>query len=142
MVVRLRLQRFGRRNHAMYRLVAADSRSPRDGKCLEYLGSYNPHPHRKSGAKEVSLNNERIRYWLAVGAQPSDRVAWLLRKAEIMPPRPQMLRTRVKRQQGNFSTLAGAGAPGLGRPAAAGAPGAGLPWLSGSFLQHARSQGR
>ena len=54
-MVRLRLQRFGKKNWPFYRLVAADARSPRDGKCLEYLGTYNPLP-TKHGEKFVTLN--------------------------------------------------------------------------------------
>uniref|UniRef100_A0A7S1U1H1 30S ribosomal protein S16 n=1 Tax=Phaeomonas parva TaxID=124430 RepID=A0A7S1U1H1_9STRA len=99
MVVRLRLQRFGRKALPFYRIVAANARTPRDGKCLEYLGNYNPVPHKITGEKEVQLNADRIRYWLAVGAQPSDRVAWLLAKAGIMPSRPSMLKTRKPKKE-------------------------------------------
>ena len=56
-MVKLRLQRFGRRNLPFYRIVAADARSPRDGKCLEYLGTYNPLPN-KYGEKVITLNME------------------------------------------------------------------------------------
>ena len=56
-LVRLRLQRFGRRNLPFYRIVAADSRSPRDGRCIEYIGTYNPIPN-KHGEKLVTLNFE------------------------------------------------------------------------------------
>ena len=56
-MVKLRLQRFGRRNRPFYRIVAADARSPRDGKCLEYLGTYNPFANIH-GEKTVTLNME------------------------------------------------------------------------------------
>uniref|UniRef100_A0A7S2RKN7 30S ribosomal protein S16, chloroplastic n=1 Tax=Eucampia antarctica TaxID=49252 RepID=A0A7S2RKN7_9STRA len=87
MVVRLRLQRFGRTHSPFYRMVAADSRSPRDGKHLEILGTYNPIAN-KEGIKEIRLKTDRLRYWLSVGAQPSDRVGWILGKFGILPPPP------------------------------------------------------
>lgn len=68
--MRLRLQRFGVRNNPFYRIVAADSRWPRDGKHLEMLGTYNPKPNQHS-EKIITLNYDRIKYWLVVGAQPS-----------------------------------------------------------------------
>eukprot|EP01033_Poteriospumella_lacustris_P016230 gene16230-11615_t len=87
MVVRLRLQRMGLRNTPFYRIVAADARAPRDGKFLEKLGTYNPVPN-KDNIKEVTANVERIRYWVSVGAQPSDRVSWLLGKLGVLPEAP------------------------------------------------------
>ncbi|CAN0240189.1 unnamed protein product [Pylaiella littoralis] len=86
MTVRVRLQRFGRRNRPFYRVVVADSRSPRNGKFIELVGTYNPLATR-SGAKEVTFKVDRIRYWVSVGAQPSDRVAWLLGQFGILPPK-------------------------------------------------------
>ena len=80
MVVRLRLARFGRYKFPFYRIVAADHRSPRDGKHLEILGHYDPIP-QVDGAKHVGLKFERIKYWLGVGAQPSKPVADLLATA-------------------------------------------------------------
>ena len=91
MPVRLRLQRFGRKKLPFYRLVAADSRASRDGKFIEMLGTYNPIA-REDKVKEVRLNLDRIRYWLGVGAQPSDRVARLLAKAGVTPVPPQRIR--------------------------------------------------
>ncbi len=84
MAVRIRLARGGTKKRPFYRIVAADSRSPRDGRFIEKLGTYNPllpddHPER------VTLNEERIRHWLAHGAQYSDRVARFLDKAGIVP---------------------------------------------------------
>eukprot|EP00898_Chlorokybus_atmophyticus_P003214 jgi/Chlat1/3894/Chrsp26S04178 len=87
MPVRLRLARFGRHNWPFYRIFVADSRAPRDGRHIDVVGTYDPIPN-KDGNKHISLNTERIKYWLSVGAQPSDRVAWLLAKANILPPRP------------------------------------------------------
>uniref|UniRef100_A0A6U3BLK8 30S ribosomal protein S16, chloroplastic n=1 Tax=Entomoneis paludosa TaxID=265537 RepID=A0A6U3BLK8_9STRA len=87
MVVRIRLQRFGQTNRPFYRMVAANIKSPRDGKFLELLGSYNPIPN-KAGNKEIRLKTDRVKYWISVGAQPSDRVAWILGKFGILPPPP------------------------------------------------------
>jgi small subunit ribosomal protein S16 len=69
-------------------MVAADSRAPRDGKFLEIIGTYNPIANN-AGIKEIRLKADRIRYWISVGAQPSDRVAWILGKFGILPPPPQ-----------------------------------------------------
>ncbi len=74
-MVVLRLRRMGAKKKPFFRLVAADSRRPTDGRFLETLGTYNP--TLKPAA--VSLNEERIGYWLAVGAQPSDTVKALFK---------------------------------------------------------------
>ena len=87
MVLRLRLQRFGRTHTPFYRMVAAHSKSPRDGRFLEIVGTYNP--IAVNGLKEIRLKTDRIKYWLSVGAQPSDRVAWLLGKFGVLPPPPR-----------------------------------------------------
>lgn len=67
----------------MYRIVVADSRMPRDGKFIEVLGQYQP----RTGEKAVTLNVERANYWLDNGAQPSDTVRSLLRKAGVLKAR-------------------------------------------------------
>jgi small subunit ribosomal protein S16 len=87
MPVRLRLQRFGRTHSPFYRIVAANNKAPRDGKFLEIVGTYNPIANR-SGMKEIRLKEDRLKYWVAVGAQPSDRVAWILGKFGVLPPLP------------------------------------------------------
>ena len=87
MVVRLRFQRFGRTHTPFYRMVAANHKAPRDGKFLEVVGTYNPIATR-GGTKEIRLKTDRLRYWLSVGAQPSDRVAWILGKFGVLPPKP------------------------------------------------------
>jgi len=79
--VKLRLKRFGRRHRSFYRLNAMDSRSPRDGRVIEELGWYDP--ESKQADKQVSLNRERIEYWLSKGAQPSDTVRQLLKRQGI-----------------------------------------------------------
>ncbi len=82
MAIALRLSRGGAKKRPYYRIVAADSRRARDGKYLEQIGTYNP-LLAKDDEKRVSLNEDRARYWLGVGAQPSDRVARFLDKAGI-----------------------------------------------------------
>jgi small subunit ribosomal protein S16 len=82
MSVRLRLARGGTKKRPIYRLVATEASSPRDGRFLEKLGSYNPLlPNDAEG--RVVLNEERIRHWLGTGAKPSDRVARFLDSAGI-----------------------------------------------------------
>ena len=88
MVVRMRLQRFGRRNLPFYRIAVMDSRVRRDGRAIEYLGTYNPLP-ADDGIKEITANVNRVKYWLSVGAQPSDRVRWLMGKVGVLEPAPQ-----------------------------------------------------
>ncbi|KAK9816544.1 hypothetical protein WJX72_001774 [[Myrmecia] bisecta] len=88
MPVRIRLARFGRKNLPFYRIFVADSRSPRDGKHLEVVGNYDPIPG-KDGNKHVALAVPRIKYWLSVGAQPSETVARLLGQAGVIPMPPQ-----------------------------------------------------
>ena len=80
-MVTLRLKRFGRRHLPYYRLNAIDSRRPRDGKPIEELGVYDP--LQKDQAKAVQFKTDRVKYWLGVGAQPSETVTSLLRKAGI-----------------------------------------------------------
>lgn len=77
MSVKIRLKRAGSKNHPVYRVVVADSRSPRDGKFIEELGTY--HPLKKGD--NFTLNLERARYWVSVGAQPSDTIASFIKKS-------------------------------------------------------------
>ena len=93
MVVRLRLQRWGRKHLPFYRMVAANAKAPRDGKFLEVLGTYNPIPN-SAGNKEIRLKTDRFKYWISVGAQPSERVAWILGKFGILPPLPRRFREK------------------------------------------------
>lgn len=79
MPVRLRLQRHGRKKRPFYRLVAADSRSQRDGRFLERLGHYNP----LTNPAEIVVNEEKALKWLKQGARPSDTAKSLLSKAGI-----------------------------------------------------------
>ncbi len=82
MSVKIRLKRVGAKNSPVYRVVVADGRCPRDGKFLEEIGTYQP---QKKG-DNVSLNLDRIDHWISVGAQPSDTVASMIRKAKRNAP--------------------------------------------------------
>lgn len=77
MSVRLRLARGGAKKRPFYRIVAADTRSPRDGRFLEKLGTYNPN----TDPSTVELNMPRVEYWMGNGAQPSETVARLIKNA-------------------------------------------------------------
>ncbi|MBN8811501.1 30S ribosomal protein S16 [Sphingomonas leidyi] len=82
MAISLRLSRGGSKKRPYYRIVVADARSPRDGKFIEKIGTYNP-LLAKDDAKRVVLDNDRATYWLGVGAQPTDRVARFLDAAGL-----------------------------------------------------------
>ncbi len=88
MAIALRLSRGGSKKRPYYRIVAADQRAPRDGKYLEQIGTYNP-LLAKDDEKRVSLNEDRARYWLGVGGQPSDRVARFLDAAGVLERAPR-----------------------------------------------------
>ena len=76
MAVKIRLARHGAKKRPFYRVVVADSESPRDGRFLETVGTYNP----VQEPAEVSLKKERVKYWLDQGARPTDTVRSLLKK--------------------------------------------------------------
>ena len=78
-MVKIRLKRFGRKNHAFWRINAVDHRSPRDGKVIEQLGYYDP--VNKDKAKQVVVNKSRVEHWMKIGAQPSLTVKQLLGRA-------------------------------------------------------------
>lgn len=79
MAVKLRLRRMGKKRQPIYKIVAADSRSPRDGKFLESIGLYNP----KTTPHTIEIMEDRALYWLGVGAQPTDTVKSLFRQTGI-----------------------------------------------------------
>ena len=87
MALRIRLARGGAKKRPFYRLVVADSRSPRDGRFIERLGTYDPLLEREN-PKRVTLNEERIKHWLSHGATPSERVERFLGEAGIVPAPP------------------------------------------------------
>lgn len=98
MSVRIRLARGGAKKRPFYRIVAADSRSPRDGRFLEKLGTYNPLLPSDS-PERVTLNEERIRYWLGHGAQVSDRVHRFLHKAGLIEQAPRQQGTGKRAEE-------------------------------------------
>ncbi len=83
MAVKIRLRRVGRKKSPMYRIVVADSQSPRDGKFIEIVGQYQP----RTGEQAINLDADRVNHWLNVGAQPTDTVRSLLRKAGLLKQR-------------------------------------------------------
>ncbi len=98
MSVRIRLARGGSKKRPFYRIVAADSRMPRDGRFIEKLGTYNPLlPGDCAG--RVTLDEERIRYWLGNGAQVSDRVHRFLHKAGLMEKAPRQQGTGKRAEE-------------------------------------------
>ena len=77
-MVKIRLKRVGTKNTPVYRVVVADRRSPRDGKFIEEIGTYQP---LKSDAINFTIDLDRVKYWVGVGAQPSETVASMIKKA-------------------------------------------------------------
>jgi small subunit ribosomal protein S16 len=102
MSLKIRLARGGAKKRPFYQIVVADARSPRDGRFIERVGTYNPmvdktHPER------LTLKTERIQHWLSVGAQPTDRVARFLGGAEVIPA-PAQRETPKKSAPGTKAT--------------------------------------
>jgi len=83
MSLKIRLSRGGSKKRPFYRIIVADARSPRDGRFIEKVGTYNP-MLAKDAADRVVLETERLTHWLSVGAQPTDRVARFLDAAGLM----------------------------------------------------------
>jgi len=79
MAVKIRLARHGAKKRPFYRIVAADNESPRDGRFLEKLGTYNP----LQDPAEVILDTERVKYWIGQGARPSDTVRAILKREGV-----------------------------------------------------------
>jgi small subunit ribosomal protein S16 len=80
MAVKIRLKRMGMKKHPFYRVVVADERSPRDGRFIEEIGTYDP----MKNPAEVKINAEKAQYWLKTGAQPTDTVKVLLKKTGVI----------------------------------------------------------
>ncbi|KIN08064.1 hypothetical protein OIDMADRAFT_91612, partial [Oidiodendron maius Zn] len=92
MVLKIRLARFGRRHAPFYNIVVAQARSARNGKPIEVLGTYDPIPKAPvdgegPGWKDIKLDSTRTKYWLGVGAQPSDSAWRLLSMAGLLEPK-------------------------------------------------------
>lgn len=80
MAVKIRLKRMGAKKSPFYRLVVAESRSPRDGRFVEEIGTYNP----LTQPERIKIDEERALYWLGTGAQPSDKVRYLFHLEGIL----------------------------------------------------------
>ena len=79
-MVKIRLRRMGAKKNPYYRIVVADSRSPRDGKCIEEIGTYNP----MTEPAVITVDAEKAQTWIKNGAQPTDTVRGLLKKAGVL----------------------------------------------------------
>ena len=79
-MVKIRLKRMGMKKEPFYRVVVSDSRSPRDGRFVEEIGYYNP----VSDPAVIKLDEEKAKYWLSTGAQPTDTVRGLLKKSGLL----------------------------------------------------------
>ncbi|MEM6680033.1 MAG: 30S ribosomal protein S16 [Pseudomonadota bacterium] len=95
MSIKIRLARGGSKKRPFYRIVAADSRMPRDGRFIEKLGTYNPLLPKDSESR-VQMNMERVQHWLGQGAQPTDRVARFLEAAGV---REKPVRANMKKAE-------------------------------------------
>ena len=122
MALAIRLARGGAKKRPFYRIVVADSRAPRDGRFIEKLGTYNP-LLPKDHDQRVTMNEDRVKHWLGVGAKPTDRVARFLDTAGIVERKPRnnpnkakpgkkaMERVEAKRQAEEEAKEAAAAAP-------------------------------
>ena len=79
-MVKIRLRRMGAKKNPYYRIVVADSRSPRDGRCIEEIGSYDP----RTNPAAITVDVEKAQNWIKNGAQPTDTVRGLLKKAGVL----------------------------------------------------------
>jgi small subunit ribosomal protein S16 len=111
MSLKIRLARAGAKKRPYYRIVVADSRSPRDGRYIEKLGTYNPLLPRDG--ERVKLVEERVKHWISVGAQPTDRVLRFLDKAGMAkrdarsnPNKGQPGKKRIEREEAKITAAA------------------------------------
>jgi len=94
-VVRIRLKRMGRRNYACFRLCVMDAKEERDGRSIEDIGHYDP--HKEKFEEKFVFKRDRLEYWLSVGAQPTEKVKTLLKKAGVvLPPKSKMKKRKKK----------------------------------------------
>ena len=100
MSLRIRLSRGGAKKRPFYRIVVADSRSPRDGRFIEKIGTYNPMLAKDDPAR-INLDTERAKHWLGVGALPSDRVAKFLATADLikLPERREQTKQQLPKKK-------------------------------------------
>ena len=101
MPLRIRLSRGGAKKRPYYRIVVADSRMPRDGRFIEKIGSYDP-MLPKDDEKRIQFDSERVKHWLGMGAQPSDRVARFLGQAGVIAT--PVIREQTKKNQPRAKT--------------------------------------
>ena len=121
----IRMTRHGTKKRPFYHIVVADSRSPRDGRFIEKLGTYNPLQPREH-EQRLTMEKERNAHWLKVGARPSDRVAKFLANAELLKPRERREQTkkplpRAKTQERMKAAAAAEAAAAAAPPPAPGA---------------------
>ena len=122
MATKIRMTRHGAKKRPFYYIVVADSRSPRDGRFIERLGTYNP-MLEKGHQDRVTLKTDRIKYWLSVGALPSERVARFLHDAglgdkPVIRETPQKSAPKAKAQERAKAAAAAAGEGEAAAPAA------------------------
>ena len=118
-MIAIRMTRHGAKKRPFFHIVVADSRSPRDGRFIEKVGTYNPLLPREH-AQRITLVTERVAHWLKVGAQPSDRVAKFLSQAELMPPRERREQTKTNQPRAKAQERLKAEAAAAAAPAAEG----------------------
>ena len=100
MSTRIRLSRAGSKNRPFFRIVVSDKRSPRDGKFIEKLGTYNP-LLSKDDENRIIFDEERVKYWLSKGATPSYKMAIFLSKSNLVdkPPIPQQTKKHLPKEK-------------------------------------------
>jgi small subunit ribosomal protein S16 len=126
MSLKIRMSRGGTNKRPFYSIVVADGRAPRDGRFIEKIGTYNP-MLAHDNPERVKFNAERMRHWLSVGAQPSDRIAIFLHKAGMgpAPVRREQTQQHLPKAKAQERAKAAAGAPAADAPAGGAAPAAG-----------------
>ena len=112
----IRMSRHGTKKRPFFHIVVADSRSPRDGRFIEKLGTYNPLLPREHD-KRITFDKERVAHWLKVGAQPSDRLAKFFASAELMKPRERREQTKKSQPKAKAQERAKAAAAAAEKPA-------------------------
>ncbi len=95
-MVKIRLTRLGDHKSPFYRIIVADSRSPRDGRFIEVLGTYDPHLEDEAGLK---LDADKAKEWIAKGAQPTDTVRGILVKAGVLATNKSTQKTKVEKKK-------------------------------------------
>ena len=96
-MVRIRLKRMGRRNYAFFRLCVMDAREERDGRSIEDIGYYDP--HKEKFEEKFVFKRDRVEYWLSVGAQPTEKVRILLKKAGVEIPSKSRRKKKKKKEK-------------------------------------------